>query len=257
MLIRLNSDLHLEFGYDYEVMVPPMPEDLNTTLVVPGDIHVGSQACDEFLPHMCSRFDNVIYLLGNHEFYHHDLTEVAASIREEMGDFKNFHFLDDDTTIIHGTRFIGSTLWTDVAKGNPTSMVTIGRCMMDYECIKKAGVRLKVTDTIECHEEALEFIEGELEQQHTGPTVMVTHHMPSFNSVHPMYRTTHAAPLNPGFYSSLDHLMEFYDIDYWLHGHTHQSVEYEVGGCKVRMNPRGYGDTPENDNYNSEFRIEV
>jgi predicted phosphodiesterase len=72
-----------------------------------------------------------------------------------------------------------------------------------------------------------------------------------------MYRTTRAAPLNPGFYSSLDHLMEFYDIDYWLHGHTHQSVEYEVGGCKVRMNPRGYGDAPENLTYNPELRIEV
>jgi hypothetical protein len=258
MLIRLASDLHNEFGWsDYESMIPPMPEDLNTILAVPGDIDVGVQAADEFLPEMCSRFDHVLYVLGNHEFYHNELTEVAGEIKSEMSDFPNFTLLDDETTVLRGVRFIGSTLWTNVARRNPTAMVYVAQGMMDYECIKLNGSRLRVTDTIERHEEAMEFIESVLEVPFSGPTVVLTHHLPSFRSVHPMFRSGHAQALNPGFYSDLDHVLKFYDIDYWLHGHTHQTSEYEVGGTKVRMNPRGYGEVPENRKYNPRFRIEL
>ena len=26
----------------------------------------------------------------------------------------------------------------------------------------------------------------------------------------------------------------------WLHGHTHSSHDYRVGGCRIVCNPRGY-----------------
>jgi hypothetical protein len=28
--------------------------------------------------------------------------------------------------------------------------------------------------------------------------------------------------------------------DLWVHGHTHTSFDYEVNGCRVVSNPRGY-----------------
>jgi hypothetical protein len=53
--------------------------------------------------------------------------------------------------------------------------------------------------------------------------------------------------------------MNSYDIAYWLHGHTHQSLEYEIAGTKVRMNPLGYGPVAnkENENFDPNWRIEM
>jgi hypothetical protein len=47
-----------------------------------------------------------------------------------------------------------------------------------------------------------------------------------------------------------------HDIDYWLQGHTHQTSSYEVNGCKVRMNPWGYG-AAENLHFDPLFRVEL
>ena len=47
-----------------------------------------------------------------------------------------------------------------------------------------------------------------------------------------------------------------YAPDYWLQGHTHQTSSYEVNGCKVRMNPFGYG-AIENLHFDPLFRVEI
>jgi len=31
----------------------------------------------------------------------------------------------------------------------------------------------------------------------------------------------------------------------WVHGHTHSSHDYRVGGCRVVCNPRGYQPAPQ------------
>ena len=95
-------------------------------------------------------------------------------------------------------------------------------------------------------------------KKHEGPTIVVTHHLPSFDSIHPMFHRSGVNALNPGFYSSLDYLLVEQDIDYWFHGHSHATVEYEIAGTKVRMNPLGYGNVGvENSGFNPNWRIEV
>jgi len=258
MLVRLASDLHLEFGRDnYEKMIPSTSSDIDTVLVVPGDIHVGSKACDDFLPRMGDRFCHVIYVLGNHEFYGYDLAEVADLVREKLDSFSNISLLDDSSVVLHGVRFIGSTLWTDVNNRNPIDIQLVRRAMSDYYYIKNNGSGLKVEDTIDRHEKSVRFIESSLEDKFDGPNVIATHHGPSYKSAHPRYLGNSSEPLNVAFYSNLEYLMNFYNIDYWFHGHTHSTVEYEVNGCKVRMNPRGYGDVAENRNYDPFFQVEV
>ncbi|MCZ8101045.1 MAG: metallophosphoesterase, partial [Burkholderiales bacterium] len=68
-----------------------------------------------------------------------------------------------------------------------------------------------------------------------GRRVVVTHHLPSWHSVSPAYV---AAPSNPAFASDLDALVPRADL--WIHGHTHSSHDYLLGGCRVVCNPRGY-----------------
>jgi predicted phosphodiesterase len=258
VLIRLISDIHLEFGKDWEPIIPPMAEDSETILVAAGDIHTGTDAC-EFLQQASSRFAHVLYVLGNHEFYHNDLDTLAGYISEELGDFDNITLLDNESLVLGDVRFIGSTLWTDMNKRSPVYMGLIERAMQDYDHIKKGGQRIFATDTIDLHEEAVSFLEAALSQPHEGPTVVVTHHLPSFKSVHPCFHGVAAQTINGAFYSDLDEIMYDNDIAYWLHGHTHQTVEYELSGTKVRMNPLGYGSVEdlENPRFDPNWRIEV
>lgn len=259
MLVRLISDTHFDFGHDYEPLLPPMPGDEETILVVAGDIDIGSEACDNFLPAMCYRFAEVIYVLGNHEFYHNDMTRVAIDVQDMMNEFPNFIFLDNDTVVLGDVRFIGSTLWTSLGKRNPGSMFYAEKAMADYGLIKRAGKKLTALDTVELHEEAVAFIEETLMTPHEGPTIVVTHHLPSYKSVHEMFKTGTAMGLNPAFFSDLDGIMHDHDIAYWFHGHSHQTVEdYEIAGTKVRMNPCGYQALgKENPLFNPEFRIKL
>ena len=172
MLIRVASDLHLEFGENYEDMLPSMMEDKDTILVLAGDIHMGVQATCEFLPHISHRFAEVIYVLGNHEFYQNDIATLAEQVREEISDLSNVHLLDDDTIVLNGTRFIGSTLWTSCAKGNPSSILIVEGAMNDYHLIRRNGKKLRVTDTMELHDVAVAFLEDELGKEHDGPSAL-------------------------------------------------------------------------------------
>lgn len=54
-------------------------------------------------------------------------------------------------------------------------------------------------------------------------------------SIHPRYA---ADRLNAGFVSDLTPLLNGADL--WLHGHVHDSVDYNVGRCRVVANPAGY-----------------
>ena len=44
--------------------------------------------------------------------------------------------------------------------------------------------------------------------------------------------------INAGFVSDLTPLLEKADL--WLHGHVHDSLDYQVDRCRVVANPTGY-----------------
>ena len=67
--------------------------------------------------------------------------------------------------------------------------------------------------------------------------MVITHHAPHPASVHPRWRDN---PVNPAFVSDLTRLMGKACL--WIHGHTHDSFDYTVGGTRVLCNPKGYRD---------------
>ena len=248
MLVRLLSDLHQEFR-PYKIQ--PLPEDPETVLVLAGDIDVGVDACD-YVIQQSENFAHVIYLLGNHEFYNNDLDTLARDVANELADFPKVSFLDNSSVVIEGVNFIGSTLWSDMDNENPTSMFRIEQSLNDYDLIKNRGDKIFATDTIALFKKSVAYLELALAMSN-GPTVVVTHHGPSFKSVHPIFRNS---GINGAFTSNCERLMYDHDIDYWLQGHTHQTSSYEVNGCKVRMNPFGYG-AAENLHFDPVFRVEI
>jgi hypothetical protein len=47
----------------------------------------------------------------------------------------------------------------------------------------------------------------------------------------------------------------------WVHGHTHTSFDYRLGGCRVLCNPRGYQlerlPTPENPQFDAGLVVQL
>ena len=167
----------------------------------------------------------------------------------ELADKLGIGLLIDEGLVLHGTRFLGGTLWTDMASvgyGSTLSKMrdAAGRDgMNDYRKIKRFSSkhpgklrRLRPEDTIEAHRKTRAFIEAELATPFDGASVVVTHHAPHPNSLN------HGdSRLNWCYASHLGHLLESeHAPDLWLHGHIHGRADYHVGRTRVLMNGRGY-----------------
>jgi hypothetical protein len=61
--------------------------------------------------------------------------------------------------------------------------------------------------------------------------------------------------LNTCFFNNWEDLLKKYSPNYWIHGHTHDSIDKTVYDTKIICNPKGYID--ENKNFNLSLVIEV
>lgn len=91
------------------------------------------------------------------------------------------------------------------------------------------------------HEADLAFIAYILSRPHDGPTVVVTHHLPTPRAIAEKFRRGPALALNPAFASDLEALILHFQPDVWVHGHSHASSACRIGKTLVVCNPKGYG----------------
>jgi len=240
MKIQLISDLHLDVC-DYT----PTTTDADV-IVIPGDIGSGfsTRAYTMFGTLLARSPDaHIIYVPGNHEFYGKDINTFRAELRRFCGQSnidQRLHLLDNDEIILGGVRFLGSILWTDFElfglNQKKTCMEIASRGLNDFRLIKINGDRFTPQDSVNLHDQAVKWLEMKLKHEpFEGETVVVTHHAPSPKSVVPRYQND---LLSACFASNLEHLMGFSKL--WLHGHMHDSLDFEVAGTRVMCNPRGY-----------------
>lgn len=265
MLVRLQSDIHLEFGY-YEP--PEMLDDRDSVLILAGDIGLADKAwtLNSFIEGMSERFKEVIYILGNHEYYRTSFLRGFDKLCELFSGYDNVKIINNQTIIINDVAFVCSTLWTDFNKGNPITMYTAKQIMNDYRLIRTGTSndpykrKLQPMDTYIAHQKATEYIFPEItEQKKKGKkVVVVTHHAPSYQSVAPQYRGN-GEGLNNCYVSDLSEQILDTQPDIWVHGHTHASFDYNIGNTRVIANPRGYPEEHggENKDYDPYFRFEI
>ncbi len=265
MLIRLASDLHLEFG---SFSFPKMEGDDQTTLVLAGDIHVdkGSRIKDELLPFIteCSKqFKFIIIICGNHEFYHGSLIATPIKIRETLAHLKNVYFLDNESVAIDDVLFVGSTLWTDFNKRDPLVMHAAGYGMNDYKIIRTGTAAepfkrpASPNDTLMLHDKAKQYVFDTIknEKPKYRKVVLVVHQAPTWQSIHEMFT---GDMLNGAFASDLSNEILDTEPDLIIHGHTHTNFDYMVGYyTRVICNPRGYWGHELNPGFNPIMRIEL
>jgi len=236
MKLAIFSDLHIEFGQPWE-----LPAELDyDVLVLAGDIDKGTRGLDRFA-HWPKP---VVYVMGNHEAYGQVLPVLLRKFRQART--SSVHFLENSSAELGGVRFLGTTLWTDFALFGPDreddAMAAAEQCMSDYRVISVARdgptkVPLSAYDTQRFFEKSSAWIERTLAEPFDGPTVVVTHHLPAWGSV----ATPHLDDLVSAAYASdLSSLIERYQPDLWIHGHTHTACDYKIGRTRVVCNPRGY-----------------
>jgi predicted phosphodiesterase len=234
MKLHVLSDLHLSLaGMD----VPDTDADV---LVLAGDIARPDAACA-----WASRVHKpVIYVAGNHEFYGGDLQGTLHELRRQCA-ASDLHLLECDTWVFGGVRFLGATLWSDFRvfaddETRASSMAAASRLIRDFQRIGVDPQRSRVFtphDSRALFDRTAAWLDAQLQRAFDGPTVVITHHGPSPQSIHPRFE---GSLLNGCFVSNLEHLMGAERVRLWIHGHTHNSFDYRVRGTRVLCNPRGY-----------------
>lgn len=243
MKLHILSDLHLEFS----TFEPPVTDA--DVIVLAGDIGKGNKGvywARETFPDK-----PILFVPGNHEFYGTQRLETLRLLRI-AGQQTGVQILDEDEVIFDDIRFLGCILWTDFllfGEAKKSTAMSDGQlCLTDFRAIREDDFSMPFTParSIELHEQALAWLKAKLDDPFDGKTVVVTHHLPSKQSVVPRFKDS---LLSACFASELD---LFGKMDLWIHGHTHDNLDYEVNGTRVICNPRGY--VTYNGQENSDFK---
>lgn len=271
MWVRLVSDLHLEFFQPYAVdhheMLPPDDRDSETVLILAGDIVMASKM-KEYLPffrELGRRFKAIVYVMGNHEYYKTSFQGARDSVRSvfEQKYLENFHLLENSSVGFGDVIIWGATLWTDMNSQNPLCMADAAASMPEYggivmwDCDGEGREIFKPHHSVTLHNESL-FHMKEFLRDFGGDNyrrIIVTHHLPSYESVDPMYK---GSKLNGAFASELSYMIESSPKTLYMHGHTHQRCDYPIGESRIVCNPLGYPNHGDEGKYfDPSFFIEV
>jgi len=232
MRLHILCDLHLEFG---PVEIPATNADV---VILAGDTHVGTKGAAWALHQFPTT--PVIYVMGNHEFYHDSLPALTGTIQRGTAG-THLHLLENSAVGINGYTFLGCTLWTDFSiAADPVAAMRMAEARMnDYRIIKNSDEHraLRASDTAQLHKESVAWLTDQLAKCDRKRTIVVTHHAPSQRSEDPGYA---GSPMSPAFASNLDSLIEGSCVPFWIHGHTHHNVDYKLGATHVLSNQRGY-----------------
>jgi len=183
------------------------------------------------LARLCGLYKRVLYVPGNHEYYRYSLNKGDIFFEEVDDDpnFANLTQLARGPCEIDGVRFIGDTMWFPDTQ--QSSRVKHG--MSDFEVIDNFE-----PEVYHRHEAFLAQVATKLK----AGDVVVTHHMPLPASISPQYARS---PLNPFFMADMSsHLNEDCLPRAWIHGHSHDPLDYvhQMGASRMRVysNPLGY-----------------
>ena len=267
MKIAVASDIHLEFGdLDFD------NTDGAEVLILSGDICVASDLDHNhnnvtsnvmyrstryhgFFERCCERFPHVIYVLGNHEFYHSDYATTLEHMRSVLAYLPNLYIMEKESRVIGDITFVAGTLWTDMNQEDLHTLAHMRGYMNDFRIItdSRAEVHFKDQDgkyhtragkwtpeaSVVDHKAMKWIIKETVEADPAQRYVVVGHHAPSRWSTKPRYQKD--VVVNGGYSSSLDDfILDHPQIRLWTHGHTHDVFDYWIGSCRIVFNPRGY-----------------
>lgn len=262
MRLLVLSDLHIESRPMSVEIDGRRIDDGADVVVLPGDVHEGVQA--PIWARSAFPDKEIVLVAGNHEFYGRYWVRNLRKIREKSLQL-GIHFLENEAVELFGFRFLGSTFWTDyelygVAQ-RQESMSKALELMTDYRRIKLDRKPDENADWREFrspklvpelvrrrHLQSAQWLDRELVRSGPAKTIVVTHHPPLAQSVPEQFV---GDVLSPAYASNLPSLVGRSRL--WIHGHIHDSLDYQHGATRVICNPRGYA-TPSGRHLNGRFQ---
>jgi predicted phosphodiesterase len=235
----LLSDLHFEHDRgrrEYSGCFASKPADV---VLLAGDIGVGTSALP-FIRHLLHLDCEVVYIMGNHEFYRHDIDETLAQWYDIAKTQPKLHILSNESVVIGETEIFGSTLWTSLDTKHRNEQIEFFKAQMcrtfsDFTCIPK----LSRGRWQAMHFDAVQWLQSAIKKSDAKYKIMMTHYLPTALSISDKYiNNSH----NFLFYTELGDWLVDTDLDIIAHGHTHDSVDKDFFGKRLLCNPRGYND---------------
>jgi Icc-related predicted phosphoesterase len=238
------SDTHLEYDADGgKEFLSSLPTEAIDMVVAAGDICSFSMM-ERVLKSLSDKFEDVVYLYGNHECWHSSIRSVSEKAARLEASIDNLHVLDASKRAVAGVNFVGAPLWFSDAHPDAT---LLSKWLNDFDLV--ANFRRQNPsngwDVFSQNEKAESFLRQNVEES----SVVVTHHLPHPMSISPEFKGDRT---NVFFLHDMSDLIEEAQPRVWVHGHTHTSCEYRVGKTRVICNPRGYSFAP---NYQFQWRI--
>lgn len=232
--IQVLSDLHLEFLKAIPKIFKPKfsqkPQFVKAPyLFLAGDIGYPKSDRGIWLQfiNLCEQYyDKIFYVSGNHEAYNSEYYETINTIKDVFKSKPKFVFLEPGVV-----SNIGCTLWSNVNQ--------IGFASLNdgaYIKIKKDNIihNLYHQDVLEFHEKDKTWLESPVDSN----TIVMTHHLPSFDFIAEKYKYQRYNNLNTGFASELDSIL--LRSRAWIYGHTHiGGIKYLFGTICICI-PYGY-----------------
>eukprot|EP00698_Gefionella_okellyi_P011743 TRINITY_DN3120_c0_g1_i3.p1 TRINITY_DN3120_c0_g1~~TRINITY_DN3120_c0_g1_i3.p1 ORF type:complete len:296 (-),score=52.96 TRINITY_DN3120_c0_g1_i3:31-918(-) len=246
--LQIASDIHSEF---YASAAPDnaiIPQARYLALL--GDIGIAfDPRYEAFIATQASRFEKVLVIAGNHEYYQlttqqqqrRSVAECNEEIARVCAKWPNVIFLNQTSMMLDGVRVLGAVLWTHVP---PQCWEEVGDQLNDYRVIYKTATEtVTVHDTTEWHRQTVNWIKSEIAQslaRNEQHMIVLTHHAPYMHGVSdPQFED---GLLSSGFSTDLRHLFRASgsNIHTWVYGHTHYNNDQTVDGTRLVSNMRGY-----------------
>lgn len=248
--IQIMSDLHLDQDSDYgKKFVQSLDPSGVDIFILAGDIvpvedinKNGAVAMARVLE-ICEKYPNVLFVPGNHEYWHNDRKDVDAFYLQLTKKIKNFHWLQTgDKFIYEDVTYIGDTMWFDEdpdkwwneANGTDSKGLCGDETLMpDFHLI--GSFKPWVYDQNKKFKKFLAEV-----KKNTDNYVIITHHAPSYDCVHSKWKGN---ALNKFFVSENWEIMyndhNGFAPKVWIHGHMHDGHDRVLGNTRIICNPRG------------------
>ena len=266
--ILFMADLHDEFWRDPPRPNPAEPIDM---VLLGGDLSTEGRHV-EIMAGLAEQLECPVRAVrGNHEYYRSSMIEIIEREANDIGFARaqghDVGVLDRDVEVINGVRLIGATLWTGLDACDPVDISLarrlVVRAMQDFRMISvdREDPRLfQVKDWLREHHADRDFILSKLDEVHDGPTVVMTHHMPCRNLIHPKRLVRwEDALVSVGFAADLEDEIQSRKVDYWFFGHSHDNMRMAIpgrhGDIEFLSNSRGY--PGEGVSFDPNFVVEV
>lgn len=235
MTFQFASDLHIEFPENREFLRQHPIQPVADVLILAGDVvpFTRMHEHESFFDLLSEQFQEVYWIPGNHEYYHSKLESIPKSIHRTIR--HNVFLVNNLVRTIGSVRFVFSTLWSNIS---PINAPLIESRLSDFRTIQVADAPFTVVQFNALHRESLAFLQETLQQPHDGPTVVVTHHVPTCLNYPEKFK---GDAFNEAFAVELFDFIAENGPDGWIFGHNHNNLpEFAIGKTRMLTNQLGY-----------------